>query len=107
MKSESQLCKRVFTALVVFAAIPAFAQTGKLKLRVTPKQAYVFIEDRAISEASKNPTLNLTEGDHKVELVNYGYQPATKTVSITAGKTTELKLLWSRSPTRFPGPSAL
>jgi outer membrane protein OmpA-like peptidoglycan-associated protein len=105
MKLESQLfCRRVFSALVVLAAIPTFAQTGKLKLRVTPKQAYVFIDDRAISEASKNSSLNLTEGEHKVELVNYGYQPVTQTVTITSGKTTELKIALEPVTNKVSGP---
>src|SRR6202040_257521 len=37
----------------------ASAQNGKLNLRVSPKQAYVFVDDRAISEASKHPSLTL------------------------------------------------
>lgn len=83
----------VSTVLLVLAsAIPAFAQNGKLKLHVTPKQAYVFSDDRAISEASKISSLNLSAGDHKIELVNYGYQPVTRNVTIIAGKTTNLEI---------------
>jgi hypothetical protein len=48
----------------------ASAQNGKLNLRVSPKQAYVFVDDRAISEASKHPSLNLSVGEHKIEIVN-------------------------------------
>jgi len=70
----------------------ASAQTGKLNLRVTPKQAYVFVDDRAISEASKHPSLSLSAGEHKIELVNYGYTPVTRTVNIKAGKTATLEL---------------
>ncbi len=65
----------------------ASAQNGKLNLRVSPKQAYVFVDDRAISEASKHPSLSLTVGEHKIEIVNYGYTPVTRTVNIEAGKT--------------------
>src|SRR5215468_11560767 len=68
----------------------ASAQSGKLHLQVTPKQAYVFVDDRAISEASKHPSLSLSVGEHKVELVNYGYTPVTRPITITAGKTTNL-----------------
>jgi hypothetical protein len=38
-----------------------FAQNGKLNLYVTPKQAYIFVDDRAISEASKHPVEPATE----------------------------------------------
>ena len=68
----------------------ASAQNGKLNLRVIPKQAYVFVDDRAISEASKHPSLRLSVGEHKIELVNYGYTPVTRTVNIEAGKTSDL-----------------
>jgi outer membrane protein OmpA-like peptidoglycan-associated protein len=70
----------------------ASAQNGKLNLRVSPKQAYVFVDDRAISEASKHPSLNLSVGEHKIEIVNYGYTPATRTVNIEAGKTANLEV---------------
>lgn len=69
----------------------ASAQTGKLNLRVTPKQAYVFVDDRAISEASKLSSLSLSAGEHKIELVNYGYTPVTRTVNIEAGKTSTVE----------------
>jgi outer membrane protein OmpA-like peptidoglycan-associated protein len=93
-------------ALVVTlaSATLASAQTGKLNLRVTPKQAYVFVDDRAISEASKHPALRLSAGQHKIELVNYGYTPITRTVSIEAGKTTNLEVSLQAAGERVSGP---
>jgi len=70
----------------------ASAQDGKLHLQVTPKQAYVFVDDRAIGEASKHPSLSLSVGEHKIELVNYGYTPVTRSINIEAGKTTNLEV---------------
>ena len=78
--------------LVLTAGISSFAQDGKLVIHATPKQAYIFADGRAISEASKHHSLSLSAGDHKIELVNYGYAPSTQTVTITAGKTTNLDL---------------
>jgi outer membrane protein OmpA-like peptidoglycan-associated protein len=94
MKSEVNGSRLIRSAvlLLLAVALPALAQDGKLSLRVTPKQAYVFVDDRAISEASKHHTLSLSAGDHKIELVNYGYQGVTRTVTITPGKTTDLKV---------------
>ena len=61
---------------------PALAQsseeTGKLKVHVEPKQAYVFVDGKAIREGSQ--TIKLTAGDHKVGVYNYGYQPKTENV---------------------------
>ncbi len=76
--------------LMLTGGISSFAQDGKLVLHVTPKQAYVFADGRAISEASKVHSLSLSPGDHKIELVNYGFAPTTQTVTITAGKSTNL-----------------
>jgi hypothetical protein len=70
---------------------PALAQDGKLTLHVMPHQAYVFVDGRAISEASKCRSLKLSPGHHKIELVNYGYSPATRDVVITPGGTTDVE----------------
>jgi len=76
--------------LLLAGGISSFAQNGKLNIHVTPKQAYVFVDGRAISEASKHHSLSLSAGDHNITLANYGYTPASRTVTITAGKNTDL-----------------
>jgi len=105
MRSECTASRIAFIALFLLSSgISGFAQNGKLKLRVTPKQAYVFVDDRAISEASKHPSLSLSAGEHKVELVNYGYQPVTRTITITAGKTTNLEVALEAVAAKVAGP---
>ena len=105
MRSECSASRIVATALFFLAgAISVFAQDGKLNLHVTPKQAYVFVDDRAISEASKHPSLSLSPGEHKVELVNYGYESVTRDVTITAGKTTNLEVALQAVGTKVGGP---
>ena len=78
--------------LLMAGANPALAQDGKLALKVAPAQAYIFVDGRAIGEASKHHTLKLTGGDHKIDVVNYGYAPASRTVTITAGQTANLEV---------------
>ena len=78
--------------LILASGLLCFAQDGKLALRATPKQAYVFVDDHAVGEASHHRKLKLSAGDHKVELVNYGYTPVTRTVTITGGQTTDLEI---------------
>jgi hypothetical protein len=68
------------------------AQDGKLKLHVTPSHAYVFVDGHAAGEASKHHSLKLSAGDHKVEVVNYGFQPVARNVTITADKDTDLEV---------------
>ncbi len=83
---------RVWIALVAAAymlcAGSAYAQDGKLKIHVTPKQAYVFVDGKAIKDG--NQTISLPAGKHTVAVVNYGYKISTQDVNVDAGKTTPL-----------------
>jgi len=95
----------LLTFVVIFtAATSAVAQDGKLRLHVNPKQAYVWVDDRAISEASKHPSLKLSAGEYKVELANYGYKAISRTVMITAGETTDLDVSLEKVGETVPGP---
>ena len=90
--------------LLLAGGISAFAQDGKLNIHATPKQAYVFIDGKAMSEASKHHSFNLSAGDHKVELANYGYTADTRTVTVTAGKTTDLDVTLNPVSSTVSGP---
>lgn len=96
-------------AAAVLAALciaPAFAQggtsTGKLKISVTPKQAYVFVDGKAIRDGSQ--TVELTAGHHAIGVDNYGYTPQTKDVDITAGQTQDLNVTLQASGDKVNGP---
>ena len=93
-----------FLAMVVALtlAAPAFAQNGKLKIKVSPKQAYVFVDGNAVKEGSQ--TINLPAGTHSVGVYNYGYTSATQNVDITAGKTTSLDVKLQASGGDVSGP---
>ncbi len=91
-------------SMILLARSSGLAQEGKLDLHVTPKQAYIFVDGRASSEASKHHVLTLSAGDHKIELVNYGYQPANRTVTITAKKTTNLEVTLEAVGSTVSGP---
>ena len=75
---------------IVLGATAGFAQDGKLKVKVTPKQAYVFVDGNAIREGSHS--ISLSPGKHTVVVVNYGYKISTQDVTIEAGKTTPLEV---------------
>lgn len=81
-------------AACVFCVAPSFAQssseTGKLKIHVDPKQAYVFVDGKAIRDGSQ--TIELAAGDHKVGIHNYGYLPKIENVHIGADETTDLRV---------------
>jgi len=90
MKTQSPIFRAAILVLVVAGAQQSFAQNGKLIIHANPTQAYVFVDGQAVGEASKHHSMRLSAGDHKVELVNYGYSPATNAVTITAGQTSNL-----------------
>jgi OmpA family protein/PEGA domain-containing protein len=93
-------------ALLTLGTAPAFAQggqaTGKLKIHVSPKQAYVFVDGKAIRDGSQ--TIDLAAGSHSVGVDNYGYTPQTKDVEITAGKTADLDVTLQASGDKVSGP---
>jgi hypothetical protein len=72
----------------VLAGSVAFAQNpkpGKLKMSVIPKQAYTFVDGKAIGPG--NRTIKVDAGTHHVLVANYGYNFVEKEVSIDSDKT--------------------
>jgi len=92
IKSQVPPSATISLLLVLVGGLPCFAQDGKLAIHATPKQAYVFVDDHAVGEASHLHSLKLGPGDHKVEVVNYGYSPDTRTVAITSGQVSKLEV---------------
>ena len=106
MKSATRiLAASVSIIILAFSSgLPVYAQDGRLKLHVTPRHAYIFVDGRAISEASKHSSLKLSAGQHKIELVNYGYVPATRDVTISVGETAELEVTLPPVSSNVSGP---
>ena len=89
---------------VWFCTAPVLAQNGKLTIHVTPKQAYIFVDGNAIGDAGKHHSLSLPAGDHKIDLVNYGYARNTSTVTITGGQASNLDVTLQPVTATVPGP---
>ncbi len=89
-------------------ASPALAKStqdsGKLKVHVEPKQAYVFVDGKAIRDGSQ--TIKLAAGNHTVSVYNYGYQPKTQNVHIDAHKTADIGISLQSAGGRVAGPFA-
>ena len=84
------------------SASAGFAQEGKLKLKVTPSQGYLFVDGKAIRPG--NQTLSLSAGKHTVAVVNYGYKIHTEDVNVESGKTTDLNVTLEAYGDRVAGP---
>lgn len=108
MPFRPSLLLSVLLAVGCLFALPACAQSsadsGKLKIHVVPKQAYVFVDGKAIRDGSQ--TIALSAGNHKVGVYNYGYLPNKQDVQITAGQTKHLDVTLQRSGDKIAGPFA-
>jgi len=95
--------------LVVVATVLAgsvtFAQNpkpGKLKMSVTPKQAYTFVDGKAIGPG--NRTIKLDVGTHHVLVANYGYKFVEQDVSMDSDKTVPVDIKLEPVGATVPGP---
>src|SRR5258706_14680783 len=79
------------TAVMLGAS--AFAQearSGKLQVTVSPKQAYTFVDGKAIGPG--NRTVKLAVGTHHLVVANYGYKFFEQDISIDSDKTMPMKV---------------
>src|SRR5436309_9762713 len=83
------------------AAIAQDTKAGKLKIAVSPKQAYTFIDGKAIGPGDR--TIKLDVGTHHLVVANYGFKFAELEVSIDPGHTLplDIKLERDRKSTRL------
>jgi outer membrane protein OmpA-like peptidoglycan-associated protein len=97
------LCLMLAPAVLISPV--AFAQNtkpGKLKISVTPKQAYTFVDGQAIGYG--NQTIKLEVGVHHVVVANYGYKFVEQDVSIDSKKTVPVDIKLERIGSTVPGP---
>lgn len=96
------------SAALLFQAAPVFAQSsannGKLHIHVNPKQAYVFVDGKAIRDGSQ--TVELSPGSHKIGVYNYGYTDKVQDVQIESGKKTNLDVTLQANGDKVSGPFA-
>lgn len=94
----------VLGATVLFGSV-TFAQDakpGKLKMSVTPKQAYTFVDGKAIGPG--NRTIKLDVGSHHLIVANYGYKFVEQNVSIDSAKTVPVDIKLEPAGEAVPGP---
>ena len=78
------------------------AKPGKLKMSVVPKQAYTFVDGKAIGPG--NRTIKLDVGTHHVVVANYGYKFSEQDVSIDSDKTIPMDIKLEPVGAPVPGP---
>jgi hypothetical protein len=85
---------RILAAFLVASLTCAAADTGKLKLKVNPGRAGVFVDGKYVGPAANFKiarTYEVAAGEHEIKLEDPRYQEIVKKVTIAAGKTTVMK----------------
>src|ERR1700745_3318677 len=88
--SHRNFSKWVVIAGVSLSASVMFWQTGKLRVRVEPRQAYVFVNGAPYGDG--NHTYRIASGNHSIGVYNYGFKPQVRDVTIDQGNITEAGL---------------
>jgi outer membrane protein OmpA-like peptidoglycan-associated protein len=89
--------------LLLISSQPAKAQQGRLIVRVTPRQAYIFADGSPVVDANHHFVI-LDPGEHKIDLYNYGYKPESRNVTIQAHQTTVIDVTMQAVPGTIVGP---
>jgi len=79
----------VVAGILLTITVSALAKDGKLRLKVEPRQAYVFVDGTPYGESSK--TIRIAPGNHKISVHNYGFKPQEQDVSIQDGAVTRIE----------------
>jgi hypothetical protein len=94
----------VLGAAVILSAA-AFGQeskVGRLKVTVSPKQAYIFVDGKAIGPG--NRTVKLPLGTHHLVVANYGFKFFEQDVSVDSYKTMPMKVDLVSAGSEISGP---
>ncbi len=90
------------TVLLSSVAFAQNAKPGKLKMSVSPKQAYTFVDGKAIGPG--NRVIKLDVGTHHVVVANYGYKFVEQDVSLDSDKTLPVDIKLEPVGGPVPGP---
>lgn len=88
--------------LLSVAAVAQDTKPGKLKIKVSPKQAYTFIDNKAIGPG--NRTIKLDVGTHHLVVANYGFKFVEQDISIDPDHTLPLDIRLEPAGGEVPGP---
>jgi hypothetical protein len=94
----------LLTFLAVSASI-AFAEKpniAKVRVNVTPSEAYIFLDGQPYTHRSH--TLRLAPGDYTIGVYNYGYVPQVQKITLKQGDNPEINARLAVVPETVAGP---
>jgi hypothetical protein len=92
----------MYPLVIILGATPLLAKCVHLKLHVTPKEAYVFVDGMPLGPGSG--VVWAEPGEHTLSVYNYGYKPYTAKFTAESGKSTALAVALEAIPGTNPGP---
>lgn len=104
---------RIILTIVALAvlgiAASARAKDARLRIRVHPSQAYIYVDGVAKGGASLSGNRHLllkhmSPGEHTVDIYNYGYVPVSEKVTVAEGQTHILNVTMQPVPGTVSGP---
>ena len=107
---RSTITKRLFLCFSILVLLPVMAsgQTGKLKTKIKPSEAAVWIDGKFVGHADRfngpGQTLSLPAGDHDIRISLVYYQDYETKVTIEPNSTTVIKQQLGPSDEKRPGP---
>jgi plastocyanin len=92
----------IIAALLALGVSIASAQDASVKVRVSPPEAYIFVDGQPFAHRSQ--TINLSAGEHTIGVYNYGFVPQVQTVTLQAGRNPEIVARLQAVPGSVNGP---
>ena len=104
------ITRRLFLCFSILVLLPVIGsgQTGKLKTKIKPSEAAVWIDGKFVGHADRfngpGQTLSLPAGDHDIRISLVYYQDYETKVTIEPNSTTVIKQQLGPSDEKRPGP---
>src|SRR5215475_3695242 len=95
-------CILVGSCLLGLAGFAQDSKSGKIRITVEPKQAYTFVDGKAIGPG--NRTIKLDVGTHHLVVANYGFKFAERDISIDSHQTLPVDIRLEPAGAQVPGP---
>src|SRR5215471_9217346 len=95
-------CILVGSCLLGLAGFAQDSKSGKIRITVEPKQAYTFVDGKAIGPG--NRTIKLDVGTHHLVVANYGFKFAERDISIDSHQTLPVDIRLEPAGGEVPGP---
>ncbi len=102
-KSKIGILLSALAVLLLIGTQSARAQEGRLVIHTVPAQAFVYADGNPMVDAAHH-FLILEPGEHKIHILNYGYKPEDRTVTIEAHKTSVIDVTLEAIPGTVNGP---